>query len=86
MNQHKGDDAREACKTSAETFKKLNKPEYSDIISRLEFCINSYDYDQNPVGLFEYAKIAHQMFNNMNITNSKKINKKLLRDLEKSWA
>jgi hypothetical protein len=86
MNQNKGDHARDACQTAAAAFKKLNKPEYSDMISRLEFCINSYDYDQNPVGLFEHAKIAYQMFNNLNKTDSRKIGKKLLGDLEKSWS
>jgi hypothetical protein len=52
---------RSACKAAVEAFKKLNKPEFSDIISKIEYCIASYDYDQNPEGLFEFAEKAHRL-------------------------
>ena len=84
MILNKGDQVRNACQAAAETFRKLDKPEYSDIISRLEFCIGSYDFDQNPVGLFEHAKIALQMLSEIKKFSPRKISKKLLDDLEKS--
>jgi hypothetical protein len=86
MKLNKGDQVRNACQAAAEAFRKLNNPEYSDIISRLEFCIGSYDYDQNPVGLFEHAIIAHQMLSEVKKTSPRKISKKLLDDLVKFYA
>jgi uncharacterized protein YutD len=86
MILNKGDQVRNACQAAAEAFRKLDKPEYSDIIARLDFCIGSYDFDQNPVGLFEHAKIAHQMLSDLKKTSPRKISKKLLDDLEKSLA
>ena len=79
----KGDQVRNACQEAAETFRKLNNPEYSDIISRLEFCIGSYDFDQNPIGLFEHAKIAYKMLDDIKKSKPRKVNKKLLDDLLK---
>jgi hypothetical protein len=86
MILNQGDQVRNACQAAAEAFRKLDKPDYSDIISRLEFCIGSYDFDQNPVGLFEHARIAHQMLSEIKKVSPRKISKKLLEDLEKSFA
>jgi hypothetical protein len=86
MILNKGDQVRNACQAAAEAFRKLDKPEYSDIISRLEFCIGSYDFDQNPVGLFEHANVALQMLSEIKKTYPKKVSKKLLSELEKSSA
>lgn len=82
---HKGDQVRNACQAAMEAFRKLDKNVYSDIISRLEFCIGSYDFDQNPVGLFEHAKLAHQMLSEVKKISPRKVSKKLLDDLEKSF-
>ena len=84
MKLNQGDQVREACQAAADAFRKLDKPEYTEIISRLEFCIGSYDFDQNPIGLIQHAKIALQMLRELKKTNSRKISKKLLDDLEKS--
>ena len=84
MKLNQSDQVREACRAAADAFRKLDKPEYTDIISRLEFCIGSYDFDQNPIGLIQHAKIALQMLKELKKTNSRKISKKLLDDLEKS--
>lgn len=77
---------RNACITAIEAFKKLNKPEYSDIIARLEYCIASYDFDQNPIGLFENAELAYQMLIDAKQKDPRKISKKLLDDLKKSFS
>jgi len=87
MNKiRKGNQVRNSCKAAAEAFKKLNKPEFSDIISKLDYCIASYDYDQNPVGLFELAEVSHQMLHEVKKNNPKKVSKKLLESLETSYA
>ena len=85
MTLNKGDQVRNACQAAVEAFRKLNDPEYTGIISRLDFCIGSYDFDQNPIGLFEHAKIAHQMLTEAKKASPRKISKKLLDDLEKSF-
>ncbi len=86
MILNKGDRVRNVCQEAAEAFRKLNNPEFSDIISRLEFCIGSYDFDQNPVGLFEHAKIAQKMLDDVKKSNPRKVSKKLLDDLLKYSA
>ena len=86
MILNKGDQVRNVCQEAVETFRKLNKPDYSDIISRLEFCIGSYDFDQNPVGLFEHAKIALKMLDDVKKSSPRKVSKKLLDDLLKYSA
>jgi len=80
----KGDRARNACKEARDILKKLNKPEYSEIIARIEYCMASYDFDQNPVGLFELAMVSHHMLSEEKKNNPKKISQKLLDSLEKS--
>lgn len=79
-----GDKARNACIAARDTFKKLNNPEYFEIIERIEFCIGSYNFDKNPVGLFELAMVSHHMLSEVKKNNPKKISQKLLDSLEKS--
>jgi hypothetical protein len=79
-----GDKVRNACIAAINAFKKLNKPEYSEIIARLEYCIASYDFDQNPVGLFELAMVSHHLLSEVKKNYPKKISQKLLDSLEKS--
>ena len=76
---------RTACQKAADVFRKLNKPAYSEIISKLDFCIASYDNDNNPVGLIEFARIAHRMLSEAKEASPKKVSKKLLDDLQKSF-
>ena len=83
MILNKGDQVRNVCQEAAEAFRKLKSPEYSNIISRLEYCIGSYDFDQNPIGLFEHARIALQMLTELKRNSPRKVNKKLLDDLLK---
>ena len=86
MILNRGDQVRNVCQEAAEVFRKISFSEYSDIISRLEFCIGSYDFDQNPVGLFEHAKIAYQMLNEIKTNHPRKVSKKLLDNLLKFSA
>ena len=79
----KGDQVRNVCQEAADAFRKLKNPDYSNIISRIEYCIGSYDFDQNPVGLFEHAQIALQLLSELKETSPRKVNKKLLDDLLK---
>jgi hypothetical protein len=86
MSHHKGVKVRNACNAAVDAFKKVNKPEYADIQSKLEFCIGSYDFDSNPEGLYEYGKTALGMLKEIKKTNPRKVNKKVIDDLEESLA
>jgi hypothetical protein len=81
-----GTKVKKACIAAIEAFKKLDKQEYFEIISGLEYCIASYDYDHNPVGLFEHAELAYHTLSEVRQDNPRKISKKLLDELEKSFS
>ena len=82
----KNDNLRDACDQAAVTLKKLNKPEYEDIVSRLIYCVGSYDYDKNPSGLREYGHKALVLLNQVKEKNSKNVPKTLIKKLEESLA
>ena len=74
---------RNACEAAVQTFAKLNDEKFADIQSKLEYCIGSYDYDKNPSGLIEYGRIALEELKAFKERNPRKVNKKILADLEK---
>lgn len=77
---------RNACEDAVQVFVKLNIEEQNDIKSKLEYCIGSYDHDKNPVGLIEYAKIALAELKSFKKQNPRKVNKKIIENLEKFLA
>ncbi len=74
---------RNACEAAVQTFTKLNNDQFDEIRSKLEYCIGSYDYDKNPSGLIEYGRIALEELKAFKEKNPRKVNKKILADLEK---
>jgi hypothetical protein len=79
-----GDKLRDACELAAQTFRKLNHPDFHEIISKLEFCIGSYNFDKNPSGLAEYGHHALVMLKEVKKKNPRKINRNVLAELEES--
>jgi hypothetical protein len=75
---------RNACEAATQVFAKLNKEEYAELQSKLEYCIGSYDYDKNPSGLYEYGKIALDELKAFKAQNPRKVNMKVISDLEKN--
>ena len=75
---------RNACEAATQVFAKINNAEYTELQSKLEYCIGSYDYDKNPVGLYEYGKVALNELTAFKAQNPRKINKKIIADLEKN--
>lgn len=75
---------RNACEAATLVFAKLNNAEYNELQSKLEYCIGSYDYDKNPVGLYEYGKVAFNELTAFKAQNPRKVNKKIIADLEKN--
>ena len=75
---------RNACEAATTVFTKINMDEYKDLQNNLEYCIGSYDYDKNPSGLYEYGKIALVELKAFKASNPRKVNKKIIADLEKT--
>ena len=77
---------RDACEAASMAFAKLNDHSFEDIKSKLDFCIGSYDHDNNPVGLIEFGSKALDDLKGAKERYPRKINKKLITDLEKVLA
>lgn len=73
---------RDACHEAFLCFKKIGDSKNSEIQSKLEFVVGSYNYDKNPVGLYEIGKIALKILKEIKAKNPKKVNKKVVDDLE----
>ncbi len=83
MNKEK---LRNACQSASQVFAKINKGRYIDLQSKLEYCIGSYDHDKNPSGLIEYGKVALNELKAFKAQNPRKVNKKIIEDLEKQLS
>lgn len=61
---------------------KLEAPVFKDISAKLNYVINSYDNDKNPIGLFEIGEQAHKLLSDYKKKNPRKLNKRAL----DNWA
>jgi len=75
---------RNACVEATHVFTKLNSNKFTEIQSNLEYCIGSYDYDKNPSGLYEYGKLAIEELRTYKEQNPRKVNKKVISNMEKN--
>lgn len=57
---------------------KLETETFKDISDKLNFVINSYDNDKNPIGLFEIGEQAHKLLSDYKQANPRKLNKRAL--------
>jgi len=74
----------EACEMAMQAFKKLNNPEFGDIVSKLQFCIGSYNFDKNPSGLVEYGHKSLAMLKEIKKKHPRKVAVKVIDILEES--
>ena len=74
---------RSVCAEAVQAFKKLKRDEFVELQSKLEYCIGSYDFDKNPEGLIEYGKMALNELKTFKAKNPRKVNKKVINNLEK---
>jgi hypothetical protein len=82
----KSDRLRDACEHALQTFQKLKQPEFDDIISKLAFCIGSYNFDKNPAGLVEFGFKAMEILKEIRKKKPKKISVEVVDSLEESLA
>lgn len=80
----KNEKLRDACQAALAAFQKLGNSHYDEISSKLEYVIGSYNFDKNPVGLYEIGNIALDLLNEAKKNNPKKVTKKVITDLESS--
>lgn len=75
---------RKSCEDAVLTFQKLNKKEYTELQAKLEWCIGSYSYDNNPVGLHEYGIQSLSVLKKVKTKEPRKVTKKVIDGLEKA--
>ena len=78
------DKLRNACEGASKAFAKLNTEKYTDLQSKLEYCIGSYDHDKNPSGLVKFGTMALNELKACKEKSPRKVTKKVITDLEKS--
>ena len=78
----KSERLRDACELAAQTLRKLNHVDFHEIISKLEFCIGSYNFDKNPAGLVEYGHKALELLKEIKKKQPKKFSKEIISALE----
>lgn len=69
-------------KEALEKLKSINGNE--QLQADIEWCLGSYSYDKNPVGLYEMARRALKVFQEEKSKNSRAVPAKLISDLEKA--
>jgi len=82
----KSERLRDACELAVQTFQKFKQPEFDEIISKLEFCIGSYNFDQNPAGLVEYGFKAMEILKEIRKKKPRKVTPEIINSLEESLA
>lgn len=73
-----------ACESALEKIKQINKEEFKEVESKLEYVIGSFRYDRNPVGLFEIGAMALDKLKKYKTKNPRQVSQKLITDLEKA--
>jgi hypothetical protein len=82
----KSERLRDACGLAIQSFQKLKQPEFDEIVSKLKFCIGSYNFDKNPAGLVEFGFKALEMMKEIRKTKPRKISVEAVKALEESLA
>ncbi len=71
-------------KTVESAIEKLSKLKANEaLLAELQWCLGSYRYDQNPIGLIEKSQKALDLLKSKKQENSRAVSQKLLQDLEK---
>ncbi len=77
---------RNACWNAFLCFTKINEPAYHEIQAKLEYVVGSYDFDKNPVGLYEIGNLALPVLKKIKSKSPRKVTKQLITELEKRLA
>lgn len=86
MSANGGLPIEKACKEAKEKFEKIGLDEYSEIQSKLEYVLGSYQYDGNPEGLYEIGEMALNALKEYKEQKPRAVSKKLIDDISKAIA
>ncbi|MCF8368986.1 MAG: hypothetical protein K9G76_08070 [Bacteroidales bacterium] len=75
---------KKSCEEAVIALQKLEQDEYTEVVSKLEWCIGSYSFDKNPSGLHEYGKKSLSLLKAAKEKHPRKVSKKVIESLEKS--
>lgn len=75
---------KKSCQDAVVAMQKLNTEETTEVQSKLEWCIGSYDFDKNPVGLHEMGLKSLDLLKEIKQKQPRKVTKKVIDGLEKS--
>lgn len=81
-----GTQLEKVCKDAVAKLQKMDDGKYQEVREKLEWCIGSYNYDKNPVGIVEYGRKAADALKEAREENPRKVSKKLVTDLDKALA
>lgn len=71
-------------KTVFSALEKLEKLKLDEQLqAELSWCLGSYEYDQNPVGVIEKSSKVLELLKSKREENARAVSKKLIEDLEK---
>ena len=77
---------KQSCEEAIVAFQKLNDEKFTDIQSKLEWCIGSYAFDKNPAGLHEYGSKSLDTLKTVKAEQPRKVTKKVIDNLEKALS
>ncbi len=78
----KDEKLRDACIEALDCLNKPGNEAYNELKSKLEYVIGSYNYDKNPVGLFEIGSLALDALEKISTEKPRKVKKTLLKNLK----
>lgn len=75
---------KKSCNDAVSTLEKINLEQFQDTLGQLKWCIGSYEFDKNPIGLNKLGQIALKDLKAFKKENPRKVTKKVIEGLEKS--
>ena len=78
------DQLEKVCRESLNQFAKIDDGPYGEIRAKIEYCLGSYGYDGNPIGLYECAKESSSLFKKFKKKNPRKVSQKLIDSIDKA--
>ncbi|MDW8288671.1 MAG: hypothetical protein RMJ89_11425 [Flammeovirgaceae bacterium] len=82
--QNSHDKIEKALRDAHKTLFDLGKEEYKPMIGKLEFLIASYNYDKNPVGLYQVAPEVKELLTKIKEEKPRAFKKEIITALEKA--
>jgi len=75
-----------ACQDALTKIQQIGTDDLNEVQSKLEFVIGSFQFDQNPVGLYEIGAMALAKLKSIKKDKPRLVSKKLIDDMEKALA